>query len=93
MFLEGFLSIFGGDISGVGFLADELFFNHDIILGFQGFCMAGKVSIRYTKKFFEHVEVGTFVHHQDRHDAQSDTMVESFVDILDDVFQKANLIL
>jgi hypothetical protein len=49
--------------------------------------MASQISVGNTQKFFECAEIGRFIDHQNRHDSQSYSMIERFVDILDDVFQ------
>jgi len=84
---ERFFTFLGCDIRGVWLFADELFFDDNIIFGFQSFRMAGEISIGHAEQFFQHVEIGGIIHHQNRHNAEPDPMVESLINILDDVFQ------
>ena len=87
MVLKGASSFLGGSVTGVRFFADELFFDGNIVFEFQCFGMAGQISVGNAQKFFQRTEIGRFIHHQNRHDSQSYSMIECFVDILDDVFQ------
>ena len=87
MIFESFFSFASCFITCVWFFTNKLFFYNDVAFTFKGFYVRSKVSISNTKKFLEHREIGTFIDHQNRHDAQSNTMVKGFVDILDEVFQ------
>ena len=87
MICKGFFAILGCNVRGVWLFADELFLDDNIILCFQSFRMTGEISIGHAEQFFQHVEIGRIIHHQNRHNAEPDPMVESLIDILDDVFQ------
>jgi len=87
MVLKGFSAISGRDVTCVWFFANELFFDDNVILGFQCFGMAREIAVGDAQQFLERIEIGGFIDHQHRHDAKADAMVESLVYILDDIFQ------
>lgn len=87
MIFECFFSVFGCNVFCIGFFANELFFNLNIIFRFKSFGMRGEVAISYSKKFFKHIEIGTFVYHQYRHNPQTNSVIKGFVNILYDGFQ------
>ena len=92
MFAESFSAQCRGDISGIWFSADKLFFNDNIFFGFQSFGVAGKIAVGDTQQFLQRGEVGVLIDHQHRHDAEPDPVIKSFIDILDDVLQAVVLI-
>jgi len=89
--IEGFASGFGGFVAGIRLFANELFFDHNVVLRFERLRMTCEITVGYAKKFPECGKVGRFVHHKHAHDAQPDPMVKSFVYILDDVFQNSGI--
>jgi len=88
---ECLAAFFGGNVARVGLFADELLFDSDVILCLQRFGMAGQVAVGHAQQFLEGVEVGMLIHHQDAHDPEAYAMVESLVDMLEDIFQTYSL--
>ena len=85
MFLECFPAKCCNAVFGVGFFSDELLFDTDITFEFQRFDMRSEVAIGNAQEFFQRIEVGIFIDHQNRHHTQSYSVVESLVDIFLDV--------
>jgi len=80
-------SLFCGNVTGIRLFANELLFDHYVFLCFQGFGMAGEVTVGHPQQFLEGIEVGMLVHHQDAHDPEAYAMVKSLVNMLQYIFQ------
>ena len=87
MFSKRFLPGSGRNVSCVWFFSNELFFDHNVIFAFQCFGMARKITVGNAEHFFQHIEISAFIDHQYRHDPQTNPVIESLIDILDDVLQ------
>ena len=87
MIAKRLFALFGRDVTRIWFFADELFFDRNVIFGFERFRMARKVAVGHTEQFFERTKIGRIIDHQHRHDAEPDPVIKSLVDILYDVFQ------
>lgn len=90
MIFEGFFSFFGSDVTSIRFFANKLLFNLNVIFAFQSFGVRSQITVGDTQKLFKHIKIGTFIDHQNRHDAQPYSVVKRFVYILDDVFHDFN---
>jgi hypothetical protein len=63
------------------FPADKLFRNHNNILLFKGFKMAGEIPVGYTKKSFQPIEIKGIVYHERRHDSKPDAAFKYFLKV------------
>lgn len=88
MVAECLFSRFGCAVTGIWLFPDELFFDGDVIFRFECFGMACKISVGHAEQFFQRIKIGRIIDHQYRHNAKPDAVIESLVDILDDVFQR-----
>lgn len=88
---ECLAAFFGGNVARVGFLADELLFDGNVILCLQRLGMAGQVAVGHAQQFLEGIEVGMLVHHQDAHDPEAYAVVKGLVDMLEDILQTYSL--
>lgn len=87
MLAERLLSGLCRNVTRVGFLADELLLDRDVILRLERLGVARQVAVGHAEQFLERIEIGRIVHHQHAHDTEPDPVVESLVDILDDILQ------
>lgn len=87
---ECFFTGFGRFVARVWFFSDELFFDDDVIFGFERFGMAGEIAVGRAEQFLERTKVSRFVYRKHRHDAQTNPVIERFIDILDNVLQMVN---
>ena len=87
MVAKSLLALPGCDVTCIWFFSDELFFDEDIIFSLERFSMAREISVGYAEQFLQRVKIGRIIDHQHRHDAKSDPVIKSLVDILYDVFQ------
>ena len=98
MLSEFGLTEFSGTIAGIGFSANELLLHQYVIHMLQCLNVAGQISVGHIKQFFQSVEIGTIVHHKDRHDPQTNSMIEQLIYIIDEshvqvFFSFSNIIL
>lgn len=55
----------------------------DVPIFFEGFEVAGQVTISDLDQFFQVVEIHLFIHHEGTHDPQPDAAVENLIQMRD----------
>ena len=81
-------SCFCSRVTCVWLFTDKLFFDRYVIFCFERFGMAGKITVGGTEQFLQCVEISRFVNDKDRHDPETDPVIEGLVNILNDVFHR-----
>ncbi len=76
-------------VTRIGFFANELFLDGDVMLGLERFGVACEIAVGDAQKFPERREIGRFVDHEHAHDPEPYAVVKRLVYILDDVFQNS----
>ena len=87
MIAKRLFALFGREVTRIWFFTNELFFDSNVIFGFERFRMAREIAVGHTEQLFERTKIGRVIDHQHRHDAEPDPVIKSLVDILYDVFQ------
>ena len=78
---ERFFAFARSAVGGVGLPTDELLVDGDVVHLLQRLDVAGEVSVGEIQQFLQRIEVGCFIHHKHRHDAEPDPALESLVEI------------
>lgn len=81
MLAEEVTAVHRGFVGRVRLAADELFGDTDDFLLFQGFQVAGQVSVGYAEQFLQLVERQGFVDHERRHDPEPDAAFKYFLKV------------
>ena len=82
MFLKLSFSKFCSAVSRIWLSPDKLLFHFNIGNLFQRFGMTRQVAIRDRKQFFQGLKIGILIHHQNRHNAQSNSVIKCFIYVI-----------
>ena len=81
MTAEQIFSMFSGFVGCAWLPSDKLFRNHNDFLLFQGFQVAGQISVGQFEELFQCIEIKRVVHHERRHNSKPDAAFKYFLQI------------
>ena len=75
-------ALFGCQVTGIGFTADESFLHLNVFFLFQCLQVRCQVTIGKVKQFFKRVKVVAFISNQYAHDLQADAVFKGFIKLI-----------